>query len=76
VLPPGHFAVTCGCGMVGGCRQPGAPARTPGSGSHLCTLCDKRVVKRVMGFGGCQLQTYCLIPKIGAASVVHEGREN
>ena len=45
VLPPGHFAATCGCGMVGGCRQPDAPAGTPGSGPHLCTLCDRRVVK-------------------------------
>ena len=45
MLPPGHFAVKCGCGMVGGCRQPDAPAGTPSSGTHLCTLCDRRVVK-------------------------------
>ena len=45
MLPPGHFAVKCGCGMVGGCRQPDAPAGTPSSGTHLCALCDRRVVK-------------------------------
>jgi hypothetical protein len=45
VAHPGRFAVTCDCGMVGGCRQPNAPTGAPDSGSHLCTLCDRHVVK-------------------------------
>ena len=41
VMRPGHFAVKCGCGMVGGCRKPDAPAGTPSSsGTHSCSLCD------------------------------------
>jgi hypothetical protein len=44
VLHPGHFAVKFGCGMVGGCRKPNAPTGTPWSGTHLCTLCERRVV--------------------------------